>query len=437
MDKYAETLLRCLEYISNASPTQDELKRWFLETFPQLKGGASVDQYIYSVTEQLSVAEEDQDGRLRPSKEGKQYLTSRDPDVMYGVLDSKIAGISDIVEILRNGPLTLSELHLKLRTLLNKDWESSNQTFFRVNWLISLGKVERVGHNYVLKSKVPERPLVETVKERIATKDLSLADLTMLIANTEKDTSNHEGLEEAIAKSFHFLGYDAKHIGGSGQTDVLLTANLGSVSYRVVIDAKTSTSGIVPEHRIDWDTLEEHRKKHDAKYISVVGPGFEGTRVQERARNKSVTLIPTGVLIDIMKLHEATPFDLFQLEDLFKQKGIPTDWKDILYPYVTETDISWSLVSSVLLLLYSENSKGRELSIPQLDAVLNSNNVECNEEQVSSIMTFLSSPPISAVKEDQNNGKFILRAAPATIARKLGMLRSRIAAEIERTDPLS
>ena len=43
-------------------------------------------------------------------------------------------------------------------------------------------------------------------------------------------------------------------------------------AYRSTVDAKTTASGALGEHQVDWTTLVEHRTKHDADYALLVAP---------------------------------------------------------------------------------------------------------------------------------------------------------------------
>jgi DNA primase len=45
--------------------------------------------------------------------------------------------------------------------------------------------------------------------------------------------------ERAVAEAFQFLGLDATRLGGEGEPDVVVTAPLGSLIYRVVVECKT------------------------------------------------------------------------------------------------------------------------------------------------------------------------------------------------------
>lgn len=89
--------------------------------------------------------------------------------------------------------------------------------------------------------------------------------------DASRDSSHPDRLERAVERCFSRLGFRATLLGGSGDTDVLAVANAASrFSYSVVIDAKSTSNGGVSASQVDFDTLELHRRKHDASFIAVV-----------------------------------------------------------------------------------------------------------------------------------------------------------------------
>ena len=80
----------------------------------------------------------------------------------------------------------------------------------------------------------------------------------------------------ALRDAFDFLGFRADLIGGSGDFDVLLSANIGEASFKVSVDGKTSKDGKVIDRQIDWISLDYHKKKNKADYSLVVGPDYAG-----------------------------------------------------------------------------------------------------------------------------------------------------------------
>ncbi|MFD9668524.1 restriction endonuclease [Rhodococcus sp. NPDC059968] len=115
-------------------------------------------------------------------------------------------------------------------------------------------------------------------------------------------------LEKAVADAFAALGFDTRHIGGGGKTDVIATVNGPDLKpVRVIIDAKAARSGLVNENAVSFDTLAEHKKSHEANFVALVGPSFESGRVRSRAESAGVELITTDRLAQVLRRHAKTP----------------------------------------------------------------------------------------------------------------------------------
>ncbi|WP_280201938.1 restriction endonuclease [Nocardia cyriacigeorgica] len=122
------------------------------------------------------------------------------------------------------------------------------------------------------------------------------------------DSDNPIRLEQATAAAFRFLGFETRHIGGGGKTDVLATVDdRDRKPFRVIVDAKSARSGAVNEGAVSFDTLREHQAQHRADHVVLVGPGFDGSRVRARAEQNNVTLITTSELAAVLARHATTP----------------------------------------------------------------------------------------------------------------------------------
>lgn len=143
------------------------------------------------------------------------------------------------------------------------------------------------------------------------------------------DTQHKSGApteyEIALADAFRFLGFKAKKIGGKGDTDVLLTANVGRESYKVDVDGKTSKNDKVSEAQINWLSLKDHKEKNKSDYVVVVGPDFAGGNLEKRAEEYNVSLLNNSELIRVLEAHAKYPFNLLEIKDLFVESGIITD----------------------------------------------------------------------------------------------------------------
>lgn len=151
---------------------------------------------------------------------------------------------------------------------------------------------------------------------------MTLSEIISRLRETQNNSEAPAEFEQAIADAFAFLGMEAQVIGGPGDTDVLLTANVGNESYKVSVDGKTSRSGKISGNQIDWFSLRDHRKKNQAQFVLVVGADFAGGALTDRAKEHGgVSLLETDDLIRLMDAHSTFPLTLIELKDLFKEHG--------------------------------------------------------------------------------------------------------------------
>lgn len=138
-----------------------------------------------------------------------------------------------------------------------------------------------------------------------------------------KDSSNFERLEKLVKVAFEKLGFEAQWFGGSGKTDVLVRAAGNALTtYSVTVDAKSTMSGNVTDGLVDFDTLEEHRRKHKADFSAVVGGSFQNERLIKRAIEHNVVLVDIDTLETLIRNHLEVPIQVTSYKKLFEAPGI-------------------------------------------------------------------------------------------------------------------
>ncbi len=138
-----------------------------------------------------------------------------------------------------------------------------------------------------------------------------------------KDSTSPGRFEWAIKSAFEMLGFKAIKIGGSGKTDVLIhTSGSPKTSFSVAVDAKSTTLSCVPYSQVDFDTLEEHRKKHKANYSMVVGCAFQNERLIKRAKEHGVVLLSVDDFETLIRQHFEVPIKLSLYRKIFERAGI-------------------------------------------------------------------------------------------------------------------
>lgn len=153
-----------------------------------------------------------------------------------------------------------------------------------------------------------------------STKDLQFFAELRLAA---KDSSNFERFEKQVKVAFEKLGFEAQWLGGAGKTDVLVRAAGNSLTtYSVTVDAKSTMSGNVTDGLVDFDTLEEHRRKHKADFSAVVGGSFQNERLIKRAIEHNVVLIDIDTLETLIRNHLEVPIQVTTYKKLFEMPGV-------------------------------------------------------------------------------------------------------------------
>lgn len=213
--------------------------------------------------------------------------------------------------------------------------------------------------------------------------------------------------EEAIKDAFNFLGFEGEVIGGKGDTDVLLTANIGQESFKVNVDGKTSKSGKIIDRQIDWISLRDHKKKNKADFVVVVGPSFSGGNLEERANEYDVSLLKTEDLIKLVEAHSKFPFTLTELKDLFTGKG---DRSFQLEDLLTQNLSRRSLLEQFRVIIEEMQALQDRLGYFTFDSLAGREKIEELEiepEDIEYIIRLLKLPFVNGVKEISEN-RYIL-----------------------------
>lgn len=170
-----------------------------------------------------------------------------------------------------------------------------------------------------------EKPAFVEISEEHGDESESTPDLQFFteLRLAAKDSSNFERLEKQVKVAFEKLGFEAQWLGGAGKTDVLIRAAGNSLTtYSVTVDAKSTMSGNVTDGLVDFDTLEEHRRKHRADFSAVVGGSFQNERLIKRAIEHNVVLIDIDTLETLIRNHLEVPIQVTSYKKLFETPGI-------------------------------------------------------------------------------------------------------------------
>jgi hypothetical protein len=262
-------------------------------------------------------------------------------------------------------------------------------------------------------------------------------DLLVRFREAASDTQVPDRFEALTADLFASLGFTAQNLGGAGNTDVLLIAPLGAgESYRVIIDAKTTSHDAVPDGQIDWITLREHKGKHNADLVAVVGIEFRAARVAERARTEGVALLDVQTLEGVYALHRDVPLGLDAYRALFVPTDASTSGADTVALIAEEQQRWFWLAAEVIRLV--QDLQQREGAVVARDVYWNlgreGDAPEFSVSDIEEVMSVLASPAIALLRRTEGGFKTpgsldTVRARLALLQRLIGLVATEPSAQ--------
>ncbi|MET9136330.1 restriction endonuclease [Streptomyces parvulus] len=236
--------------------------------------------------------------------------------------------------------------------------------------------------------------------------------------------------EEAVGRAFAFLGFQAEHLGGSGRTDVLAIAQLAAKDqYRIIVDAKSSGNGQVAESSVKFDALRDHKRKHKADHVVVVGPEF-APRLKNWAVENEAILLRIEELATLLDRHWRNPMPLTELRDAFSRIDAFSDDLDERYQTLERR----SLLMRRIIDLASQEALDED---PVDDGYISVENIiyalrkeftpRPSRQEVDELIAFLSSPVVAALESTKGRHKLI--DSPRNLALRLVGLGGTIATD--------
>lgn len=255
-----------------------------------------------------------------------------------------------------------------------------------------------------------------------------VVQLCQRLLSAQRSSGNPLQFEQALSEAFTFLGLESKHIGGSSEPDIYLQANLGQSSYSVVVDAKSTHSGKVPDGQIRWPVIDSYRNARGATFAAVIGEDFSGGQLQTFANQYRVALITTGMILDLIKLHSEAPLNLLELQDLFSVTGRADAGLKALVERHNRNRHHWQLITEVVATIerfQQTTPRGTAPKVENLHFHLMLKNSHAPTmaptlQDVSDAVAFLASPAVGVLVEVQgSNGAYLLATNAATARLRL------------------
>lgn len=175
--------------------------------------------------------------------------------------------------------------------------------------------------------------------------------LTVRLHNTACDPyaegkASGAAFEEAIAEVFNFMGFYAKRIGGSGDTDVVVywKDNDGK-NVTAIVDGKSKSGSFVSHGDISDVAIDAHKDKNNADYVAIVAPGFSGDTIRNHAKKKSFALITDTELSEIAKHSHSLGLKLQEIALIFQVPNGLSQLAELISSKQRELTITSNVIS--------------------------------------------------------------------------------------------
>lgn len=153
--------------------------------------------------------------------------------------------------------------------------------------------------------------------------------------------------EEAITTVFSNMGFEAKRIGGSGNTDVVIRwRDLEGKTITAIVDGKSKSGGVVTHSDVSDVAIETHKEKNNAEYVAIIGPGFGGDTLKNHARKKGFALITDTELIDIAQNAKLLGLSLTEIAIFFKVPNGLAQLEELIATKKREQEIITLVIST-------------------------------------------------------------------------------------------
>ncbi len=454
---YIHALREICEHVVSEGPSRTDLVGWIQSHF-NLSGGSAIwrERFLHKAGILESSA-----NQIKLSEHASRWYLASDDGILIGLLHSRLQFLGEMLSELCEGPRSLEELRQAAKKY-DLNWDTDNQGHRRRGWLESAKLVEPDGkdrlaitdagrdllsmltvHRPALdeehsdrqppatppptEATTPPAPAATPDQQSIPVPPSPGEALADEIRSASIDSKNPDRLEIAVRDAFEFLGFDAEKLGGSGKTDVLIKALLGKDdSYTVTIDAKTVGSGSLGDGQVDWVTLEDHRKQHNADYSMLVGPNPSGKRLMDRAVDKAVAVLSTEQLADLCIQHAIAPLGLHEYQALFGTGG-SVDMMPLARA-AQELARLRELTAELLAMLSEQTSETGPLTARDLWLLLRnrSSDKAGSQREIQQVLDTLASPLVGAIQGMDETG-YVLATAPRVIQQRLQHLGEQLA----------
>lgn len=228
------------------------------------------------------------------------------------------------------------------------------------------------------------------------------------------------------------MGFEARVISGSGDTDVLVHwRNADGSRMTAIVEAKARSTGQVAHTDISDVAIQTHKDRNHASSVAIVGPAFSGDTIKNMAIQREWVLLEAERLGHLAETSIALGLQPFEIGQLFLAPNGVTELDDRLAARRRELNI----VTFVLAKLAEEEPEtGEALSARDISRDGRKTELAPSVEEIVVAIETMTQMQIDALRmvetaDDPKFATYVLGNAPAA-TRQLRAL----ADAIERRD---
>ncbi|MBO1212157.1 restriction endonuclease [Staphylococcus nepalensis] len=414
-------ILSVLEFTSKAKDTES-LNNYIKGKFKYKE--SSINGFLTFLTN-LKIIDRIGEKVYQTSEYGIQLLHSELPDLyLLFFINKEYKYIFEILLVLEEVPQEPKELAARGVTEFNMKSESLDKIRERLAHLKNAklilndkGKKLTLSNRgklllSILKSKMNFSKSTKERQKNLLKDDVdSYKNLLKEVRLASTNSSNPHDFEKLLEKTFIELGFNTKLLARAGTTDILLTARtVPDYTYKVAVEAKTNKEGKITENLINFDALKEHKYKHNADFVVIVGKSFYGERLKRFAENNKVLLMDLDNLELLVKRHQVYPLQAIEYKKLFNQEGeVDISILDSTYNRMSRDNTLFKSIIQILIENSDDEFTKGILTMREIYMLIKNidefKEQDLTKEEVDNMLNLLSNPLIGCVGKE-NNGYY-------------------------------
>ena len=268
---YVDTLDGIVEFVEIHNPTTDELVGWHRGIFPTVSSRDSIMRRV-SYLQQVGFLRQE-NGRWVLGQVGREYVQDQRTETLLRIMCSRNVGLRSLLYALSATPMTLAEIsNQQLDTHPELGW-SRGQTDMatqRVNWLRSMGLIEKDSDAYSLTSE--GRQFVESAVEKWANTESSPFGGEVTTGTYE--TTVHARMVDPEFRATVLARHDATcPVSGVDHPGLLDVAHV--LSWSDFPEYRADVSNVLPLSKTHHAAFDRELFTIDRDYRLRVNPVFE------------------------------------------------------------------------------------------------------------------------------------------------------------------